>query len=163
MGIFRKLKDAHDKAMGKPSDERLHDAKRFSGATGNYISIAENGFIGIKTLTLKTAKIFHIKELSGFEIKTNGKQSANISGAITGGILFGGIGAILGGFSSNEKITSICFVFKFDDFQTPVIAVDMLPCSVKKGSILYSSTMEEIQKITGLLEFVERKSKKEIQ
>ena len=163
MGLFTKLKDSFDASLGKPKDERLDKAKCFSGSAGSYISIAENGFIGIKSLRLKTAKIFHINDLSGFELKTNGKQTANLGGAIAGGILFGAVGAVLGGISSAEKISSICFVFKFNDFESPVIEIEMLPSPVKKGSLLHKSTMEEMGKIMGLLEFIERKYKTETQ
>lgn len=140
-------------------DERLKNAKIFDGATNSYVVISENGYIGLKSQLMAEIKVIYIKDLNGFEVRTDGKSSANLGGAVVGGLIFGGAGAIIGGLSSQEKISTLSLVFKVNDFNNPIIEIGMIDSKTKKGTIIYKSAQDKIIKITSLLEIIEKKYK----
>ena len=107
---------------------------------------------------MKDSKILNIKDIVGFEVLTNGTSSANIGGAIAGGLLFGGVGAIIGG-QSKEKIPKMSFLFKTNDFHNPNIEIPIIVSSVKKGSFEDQAIQEKIKNLTSTLEIVERSNK----
>jgi hypothetical protein len=125
----------------------------------SFILISETGFIALKSLFIKEIIIINIKDVIGFEVLTNGKSSANIGGAIAGGLLFGGVGAIIGGLQSKETITKMSFLFKTNDFNNPNIEIPIIALSLKKGSFEYQALDEKIKNLTSTLEIVEQKIK----
>lgn len=140
------------------TDERLKNAKLFDGATGYFVLISESGFLGLKTPQMTEPKIVHIKDINGFELRQNGHSAANASSAAVGGLLFGGVGALVGGIgSAKEKITSISFVFKINDFNIPSIEIKFLDGSTKSDSFYYDAVMQKINELDGLLSFIEKK------
>ena len=141
------------------SDPRLNGAKVFNGTIETPIAINEEGNIGIITPSAKEIKVFNIKDVNGFEVIIDGKNVANIGGAITGGILFGGIGAIVGSSANKQKINSINLLFKINDFNNPTINVPLLSIGTKKGSATDMAIQKEITELTSTLEVVEKKVK----
>jgi hypothetical protein len=141
------------------SDERLKDAKVFSEYINTPIAISENGYIGIINPKTKEPKIIHIKDINGFELLIDGKNIANIGGAVVGGLLFGGVGAIIGGSASKEKITKMNILFKTNDFNNPTIDIPLVIFEMKKGSMTYNSVQKEVQELMATLEIVEKNNK----
>lgn len=140
------------------TDSRLKNAKLFDGATGYFILISESGYVGFKTPEMETQKIVYINDINGFELQQNGHSSANATAAIAGGLLFGGIGAVLGGVgSARQKITSLSFVFKINDFNTPSIEIKFIDSATKNDSAYYKIIMKRINELDGLLSFIEKK------
>ncbi|MCC5815944.1 MAG: hypothetical protein JJT78_14415 [Leptospira sp.] len=136
----------------------LKGAEIFDCAMNNYIMINENGYIGLKGQFDQVPSVFHIKDILGFELKTNGKSSASIGGAVAGGLLFGGLGALLGATSiRNENITELTFVFKINDFKNPNIEIKMLDGKTKKDSMTYNMKQKSIETISSKLEIIEKK------
>jgi hypothetical protein len=141
------------------SDEKLKGAKLFKQMINTPIAINEDGNIGIVNPTTKEIKVFNMKDVNGFEVIVDGKNVANIGGAIAGGLLFGGIGAIVGGNVKKEKINTINLLFKINDFNTPTINVPLLTSGTKKGSLVDQQLQKEITELTSTLEYVEKKLK----
>lgn len=77
--------------------------------------------------------MFNIKDINGFERIIDGKDIANIGGAIAGGLLFGGIDALIRGGVRKEKISSINLLFKINDFNNPTINFHLLIGGTKNG------------------------------
>jgi hypothetical protein len=142
-------------------DERFSNSKLFDFINTSFILISETGFIALKSLFMKEIKIINIKDVIGFEVLANGKPSANIGGAIAGGLLFGGVGAIIGGLQSKETITKMSFLFKTNDFNNPNIEIPIIALSLKKGSYEYQALDEKIKNLTSTLELVERNVKEQ--
>jgi hypothetical protein len=140
------------------TDERFAGSKLFDFINTSFILVSETGVIALKSLYMKEIRILSMRDITGFEVLTNGKTAANIGGAIAGGLLFGGIGAIIGG-QSNEKITKMSFLFKTNDFNNPNIEIPIIASSVKKGSFEDQAIQEKIKKLTSTLEIVERSKK----
>jgi hypothetical protein len=64
------------------TDERFINSKCFDFINTSYILISETGDIALKSNEMKEIRFLNIKEIIGFEILTNGKQAANIGGAV---------------------------------------------------------------------------------
>lgn len=143
------------------TDDRLKDAKVFEGWPGYLIAIAKTGYISLKTPDMETNKIIHISDINGFEILKDGmSNSANIGSAAVGGLLFGGIGAVIGGIgSSTSSISSLSFIFRLNDFDMPSVEIKFFESKIKTDSLVYKATMKEINEIAGLLSFIERENK----
>jgi hypothetical protein len=141
------------------SDERLKGAKLFKEIITTPVAINEEGNIGIINTSTKEIKVFNIKDVNGFEVIIDGKNVANIGGAIVGGLLFGGIGAIVGSSANKQKINSIDLLFKTNDFNNPTINVPLLSSGTKKGSMVDKAIQKEITELTSTLEIVEKKIK----
>lgn len=142
-------------------DERMNGAHIFHLPSNSLIAINENGYLALKNEKMKDFKIVSIKDLNGFEVITNGHSTANIGGALAGGLLFGGVGALVGGLGSKkEKITNLSLIFKTNDFKDPVIEIKLSNINLKKGSLIHKQVEEELIKITSLLEIVEKKFRK---
>jgi hypothetical protein len=140
-------------------DERFLSSKLFDFINTSFILVSETGFIALKSLAMEEIKVLSIKDIIGFEVVTNGKAVANIGGAIAGGLLFGGVGAIIGGSPSREKISSMSFLFKTNDFNNPNIEIPVIALSIKNGSYEYQAIEEKLKNLTSILEIVEKKIK----
>jgi uncharacterized membrane protein len=144
------------------TDGRFVNAKNWVFENTNFLMISESGFISIKTaLQFKDPKIFNIKDVIGFELVTNDKPVANVGGAVIGGLLFGGIGAVVGAMPKKEKIKKMSIIFKVNDFNNPTIELPMLAISAKPiaGSIYHRLLLDQAREITTTLELVEKKAK----
>jgi hypothetical protein len=140
-------------------DERLKNAKVYELVFDNIIVISENGFIGLKNYNIKEMlKIIHVNDINGFELEINGNLHHNTGGAVAGAILFGGIGAIIGG-QSREIISKLSFIFKINDFNNPVIEIPLISTKIKKGGFSHQAVLEKAREIVGLLEIIEKKYK----
>ncbi|MDR2905651.1 MAG: hypothetical protein LBU73_06850 [Helicobacteraceae bacterium] len=140
------------------SDARLNGAKVFQRLQ-TPIAINEEGNIGIITPLTREAKVFNIKDVNGFEVIIDGQNIANFGGVIVEGVLFGGIGAIVGSSVNKQEINSIDLLFKINDFNNPIINVPLLSYEIEKGSMAYQTIQQEIAKLTSTLEIVEKKVK----
>jgi len=140
------------------SDNRFSNSKLFGFINTSFILVSESGFIALKSYVMKDIKILNIKDITGFEVITDGKPVANIGGAVAGGLLFGGVGAIIGAMPQKEKITKMSFVFKTNDFNNPSIDIPVIMFgSVKKGSFEHQAIEQQLKDLSNTLEVVEKK------
>jgi hypothetical protein len=153
------VKEKNNALSSLRSDERFTNAKAFDLLDiRNFILISESGFIALKFKNAKEPKIVHIKDVMGFEVITNGKSAA--SGALVGGILFGGVGAIIGGLSNSEKIKSIIFLLKTNDFANPNVEIPIADgLDIKKGTSFHQALEQKIRDLMSTLEIIEKKHK----
>lgn len=143
------------------SDERFVEARFFDGATFNYLAVSDQGFIAVQTPTQQKPLIFNITDINGYEIRSNGKNVANIGSALKGGLLFGDIGAIIGGIgASNRKIKNVSVLLEVNNFTHPIITFCFLETETKEGSFIHTSKMKEIDELFSLFAYLERKHKK---
>jgi len=141
-------------------------AKVFREFIATPISISENGEIGVYDAVTAKTTVVNIKDIRGFELMEDGKNVADIGGAIVGGLLFGRVGAIIGGSVKNKMITKMDLVLKVDDFSKPSINIQLYRSDGKKddfGGYVPSPPIdkvnEEVKELMNTLEFVEKKVK----
>ena len=107
------------------------------------------------------AKIYKFKDLIDYEIIENGStvSSKGIGRAIAGGLLFGGVGAIIGGVTAKSKTKNILnglfLKIVINDFDNPNLMIDLL--TVKKpitNPIGIQTVMKHTQDILSLLDLI---------
>jgi len=139
------------------SDSRMLNGKYFLENAIIPIAITENGNIGYKDINTNNIKVFNIKDVNSFELITDGVKTANAGGAIVGGLLFGGVGAIIGGLSGQkEKINKIDLLFRINDFNNPVIEIPLMNSFNKSN---YDIINNELKTFMATMEFIEKKAK----
>ena len=82
--------------------------------------------------------------------QTKTSRSSQIGGALVGGVLLGGVGAVIGGLSAKTVSTSeqlensIELLIRINDTQNPVWSIPFLSVQQPKTSILYTSGKEGV-------------------
>lgn len=82
-----------------------------------------------------------------------------LAGALVGGALAGGIGAIIGGLSSDKMETkrfrNIALKIKMDDFESPIFKIDFLPSKTDMGLENVSGFKQDDAKVKEAISNVE--------
>lgn len=105
-------------------------------------------------------KVYTFEELIDYEIIENGSSvsSKGIGKAIAGGLLFGGVGAIVGGVTAKAKTSSILNELKIkvvvDDFDAPNTFIDLLIVKPLTKPAAIESVMKTAQNIISLLDLI---------
>ncbi|MCY8564549.1 immunity protein [Bacillus sonorensis] len=105
------------------------------------------------------------------EIVSKTSRGEQISGAAIGGVLAGGVGAIIGGLSSGSKqitmVKSITMKITVDDFKNPVHYIDFLPSfdtpdyshpGFKKDSEIIKTALKKADYWQGVMDLAIRKT-----
>lgn len=128
-----------------------------------------------------SARTFHYKDILESEVIIDGEtvtktsRSSQIGGAILGGILAGGVGAVIGGLSgktaSKEKVKTIQLKVIVNDTKKPLQIIPFLnePNSIDRSSQKFTKANKEVMHWHSLFRVIidmadkEEKSKKSIQ
>lgn len=104
-------------------------------------------------------RIVNYSDILDFELIENGETVITKSGlgkAVAGGILFGGVGAIVGGTTSKKKsVTSISGLkikVVVNDMNNPDSYINLITTSTKTDSFIYKNAYEVAQKILSMLQ-----------
>lgn len=100
----------------------------------------------------RTSDIFRFDEIKDYEIEEdeNTVVSSGIGKAVAGGLLFGGVGAIVGGSTSKRKVKATCskLILWVDVPSAPVkVALRLITTEVKKKSFMYKEGCVAIKEI----------------
>ena len=88
--------------------------------------------------TKKNPKIYNYSDIVDFELLEDGESitKGGLGRAITGGLLFGGIGAVVGGITGGKRSKSICNSLKIkitvNDMRSPVVYINLLATATKR-------------------------------
>jgi hypothetical protein len=157
---FKGNKAAKTATESLEADAALIGAKVFKPDFFTTITVSEEGAIRVIDSSAHKTEDFSLKDVSGFEVIVDGQSAVNVGGAVVGGLLFGGIGAIIGSGAKKEKIKSVDFLFKMNDFNRPTIRVSLVHgFGMKADSSEYKQLQEVITELTSTLEYVEKKLK----
>lgn len=108
-------------------------------------------------------KIYSFSDLIKSELVIDGQtvSSNSIGRAVVGGVLAGGVGAIVGATSAKnkEKISSIKLRLTFNDLDNPVCKISFLEVESKKGGFMYNLAIAEGEKWEGMMSIVIDQSK----
>ncbi|NMF06243.1 DUF4428 domain-containing protein [Clostridium beijerinckii] len=113
-------------------------------------------------------KIYNYKDIVDFELLEDGESIAKggLGRAVAGGILFGGVGAIVGGVTGGKKSKPICTSLKIkitiNDINNPAVYVDFINTSTKKSSFVYKTSFDLAQKCLSTLQVIVNGSQEEI-
>lgn len=132
-------------------------------SVGDHLKIDRNhklwltpGIAGSK----ENPKVFCFDDLIDYELivdKSSIKKSG-LGSAVAGGLLFGGVGAIVGGAAgkkSLDAISSLKIRISTKDEMFNSLIISLLTAKTKKGSFTYNVTMDVSQKLISALDMIE--------
>lgn len=126
--------------------------------------IIPNGFFG----SIVNAKVHDFKEIIEYELLEDGESvtKGGLGRAVVGGVLLGGVGAIVGGVTGRKKTNSIINSLKIkitlDDSSNPVAYINLINSPVKSKSIVYKTAYSEAQEILSILKIITENTNKNV-
>ena len=131
---------------------------------GSYIEFDDNkrkwllpdGFFGGK----KNPKIYTYSDIVDFELLEDGESivKGGLGRAVAGGVLFGGIGAVVGGVTGGKKSNSICNSLKIkitiNNINNPVVYINFIRAATKKNSVIYKTIYNSAQECLSVLQLI---------
>lgn len=127
--------------------------------------VSESGFLLFYNSKINKYNKIHIKNIISFNIFDDTHHHGNeIKRGIIGGLLFGGIGAVVGAISKSKKgyISQLGIEFKFDDFNIPSQKFYLINKRINKSSKLVQECLNSLDTFFNKLEVVERRYKNNI-
>lgn len=135
---------------------------------GNYIEFDENkrlwlipdGFGGKKV----NPKIYSFGDIVGYELLENGDSitKGGLGRAVAGGVLLGGVGAIIGGATGKRKtktiINSLKIKVTINDTSNPSTYINLITTPTKADSFIYKTAYSSAQEIISVLSIITQNS-----
>lgn len=135
---------------------------------GTYIEFDDNnkkwlipdGFNGKK----KNPKVYDYTDILEFELLEDGDSitKGGLSRAITGGVLLGGVGAVVGGVTGKKKTKSVVNSLKIkitlNDINNPTIYIPIINSKIKTSSFIYKTSYSFAQEILSTLSVISENS-----
>lgn len=110
--------------------------------------------------TYKHAAPYHYEELVDFELLEDGTSitKGGIGRAVVGAVLFGGIGAVVGGVTGKRQTKPICtslmIKITLKNTAQPTDYIKLINSSTKKDSFTYKTAYNQAQEILSLLQLI---------
>lgn len=131
---------------------------------GSFLEVDENkkqwlipdGLFGGK----KNPQIYNFTDIVDFELLEDGTSitKGGLGRALAGGVLFGGVGAIVGGVTGGKKSKAICNSLKIkitlNSITTPTTYINFIKTSTKKNSFIYKSNFSLAQESLSVLQLM---------
>lgn len=128
---------------------------RSTKSVGTYIQVDENN------KAFKIGRdIFAYDNLLSFELLEDGQSvtKGGLGRAVVGGLLFGGVGAIVGGVTGGKKSKGICNSMKLrvslKNAHTDVVYINFIMTETKTSSFIYKGAQDSAQKCITALETI---------
>ncbi len=149
---------------------RIHGAQKAKGSSGMVAGAVKVGLaMGTGGLSLIPSLIkkdkndtgwYSFEDLVSYELIINNQAvvSGGVGQALIAGAMFGPIGAVAGGVVSKRKTTSkilnMTVRVTSNDFNKPVVFIDLIRKPVKNTSKEYKDAIENAQRIMGALDVI---------
>lgn len=149
---------------------RIHGARKAKGSSGMVAGAVKVGLaMGTGGLSLIPSLIkkdkndtdwYSFEDLVSYELIINNQAvvSGGVGQALIAGAMFGPIGAVAGGVVSKRKTTSkilnMTVRVTSNDFNKPVVFIDLIRKPVKNTSKEYKEAVENAQRIMGALDVI---------
>ena len=153
---------------------RIHGAQKAKGSSGLVggaikgtakatLAVSTMGLSLIPSLVKKNKNDtgwYSFEDLVSYELIINNQAvvSGGVGQALVAGAMFGPIGAVAGGIVSKRKSTSkilnMTLRVTSNDFNKPVIFIDLIRKPVKNTSKEYKDAIENAQRIMGALDVI---------
>jgi len=124
-------------------------------SVGTYIHVDETN------KSFKIGKdIFSYENLLSFELLEDGQSitKGGLGRAVAGGLLFGGVGAIVGGVTGGKKTKSICNSMKLrislKNTHTDVVYINFILTETPTNGFMYKAAQDSAQKCITVLETI---------
>lgn len=168
--------------VGPLEIDRVHHAYRIHGARkakGSSVIGGTAKFMGKVTLAASTAGLsllipskkdkndtgwYSFEDLVSYDLIINDQAvvSGGVGQALIAGAVFGGLGAIAGGIvakrKTSTKILNMTIRVTSNDFNKPVVFIDLIRKPIKNTSKEYKEALENAQRIIGALDVIAHNS-----
>ena len=124
-------------------------------SVGKYISVDENN----KAFKIG-GDIFTYDNLLSFELLEDGQSitKGGLGRAVAGGLLFGGVGAIVGSVTGGKKSKGVCNSMKLrvslKNAHTDVVYINFIAIGTQTSSLIYKTAQDSAQKCITALETI---------
>lgn len=104
--------------------------------------------------------IFAYDNLLSFELIENGESitKGGLGRAVAGGLLFGGVGAVVGGVTGRKKSKEVCKSLRLrvsiKNAHTNIVYINFITSETKMGSFIYNVSMDSAQRCIAALETI---------
>lgn len=102
--------------------------------------------------------VYNFSDLLDFELIENGNTvtGGSLGRAIAGNLIFGGVGATIGGMTGKQKQTCNKLQIKITvkDLKHPALFITFIDYEVKKDGIIYRETIKSVEEIASLLQVI---------
>lgn len=117
-----------------------------------------------KYFTIKHSKnnidLFKYDQIVSFELLEDGDSitKGGLGRAVAGGVLFGGVGAVVGGITGTKKTKKVCESLKIKitlrNSLVPVVYINYILLSTKTDGIIYKTAYRQAQDVMSYLQIV---------
>lgn len=153
VGVIKRIKDM------EANGENL---QQFSATKeiGDFLKVDERARLWYTAVGKeKKRKIIHkYEDIVDFELIDDGitKVSGGLGKAVAGGVLFGAVGAVVGGATAKRKQSSICTDLRIKitlkDMTEPTVYITFISGQMKRDSTLFKMSMNFAQECISLLQ-----------
>lgn len=149
---------------------RINGARKAKGSSGMVAGAVKVGLaMGTGGLSLIPSLVkkdkndtdwYSFEDLVSYELIVNNQTvvSGGVGQALVAGAMFGPIGAVAGGIVSKRKSTSkilnMTLRVTSNDFNKPVVFIDLIRKPIKNSSKEYKQAVENAQRIMGALDVI---------
>lgn len=108
----------------------------------------------------KNSTVYNFSDISSFELLEDGSSitKGGLGSAIAGGLLFGGVGAIVGGLVGSKKNKAICnnlsIKITLKNMSNPVVYIKFIRTETKKDSFAYKTLFQQAQECLSILQLM---------
>lgn len=106
----------------------------------------------------KNKTVYKYSDLLDYELIEDGNSvtSGSLGRAVAGGLVFGGLGAVMGGMTGKQKATCNNLQIKITvkDINNPAVYITILSFEVKKDSDIYKEAIKQAQEILSILQIM---------
>ena len=119
-----------------------------------------DGFMGGK----KNPRIYNFDDVIEYELleDVDTITKGGLGRALAGGILFGGVGAIVGGVTGGKKsksvINSLRIKITVNDIQNPAIYINLISVKTKSDSFIYKAHYNYAQEILSVFSLIQKQN-----
>ena len=109
---------------------------------------------------IKNPIIYSFDDIIAFELLEDGNSitKGGMGRAIAGGLLFGGVGAIVGGSTGKRKTKSTCTKLQIkitvNNMNTPAVYINLIAGETKTDSFIYKTAYTSAQNILSVLQVI---------
>ncbi len=108
-------------------------------------------------------KIYQYSDLNEFEVYEDGESIAKgrVGSALVGGVLFGVVGAVVGGARSKQisnTCTKLQLRVRVNDLNNPEWIVNFISTKTKKDSFVYKTNFELAKKMAATLSYIQNQT-----
>ena len=134
--------------------------------TKNKICILKNNKDSIDTIIYEYRDLLESEILEDGESVTKTSRGSQLGGALLGGMIFGGVGAVIGGLSGKkthtDKVSSIDLKIIVNDINSPMIIINFMSLpGAEKSTTTYKNNIQSAREWNSLLSVLIKKADKE--